>query len=51
VHAIATFAGHRSIESTLHYIHLSGRELASKLQHSMDALHAERRRQLESLLP
>ena len=50
VHAIATFAGHRSIDSTLRYIHLSGRELAGKLQHSMDALHAERRRQLESLL-
>lgn len=51
IHAIATFAGHRSIESTLRYIHLSGRELADKLQHSMDALHAERRRQLEGLLP
>jgi len=50
IHAIATFAGHRTVESTLRYIHLSGRELASKLELSMDALHAERRRQLESLL-
>jgi hypothetical protein len=28
LHAIATFAGHRSTESTLTYIHLSGRDLA-----------------------
>jgi integrase/recombinase XerD len=25
VHAIATFAGHRSTDSTLRYVHLSGR--------------------------
>ena len=31
VHAIATFAGHRSTDSTLRYIHLSGRDLAAKL--------------------
>ena len=31
LHAIATFAGHRSTESTLRYIHLSGRDLAAKL--------------------
>jgi site-specific recombinase XerD len=31
VHEIAAFAGHRSIQTTLLYIHLSGRELASKL--------------------
>ena len=31
LHAIATFAGHRSTDSTLRYIHLSGRELSEKL--------------------
>jgi integrase len=31
LHAIATFAGHRSTESTLTYIHRSGRELSAKL--------------------
>jgi integrase/recombinase XerD len=31
LHAIATFAGHRSTESTLTYIHLSGRDLVGKL--------------------
>lgn len=42
IHEIATFAGHRSIESTLQYIHLSGVELASKLEAGMKSLHAWR---------
>lgn len=42
VHEIATFAGHRSIQSTLVYIHLSGRELAAKLAASMDSVHTWR---------
>jgi hypothetical protein len=42
LHAIATFAGHRSTESTLRYIHLSGRELSTKLSRSLAQLHAER---------
>src|ERR1700691_4215895 len=42
VHAIATFAGHRSTDSTLQYIHLSGRELAAKLNASMKHIHAWR---------
>ena len=42
LHAIATFAGHRSTESTLRYIHLSGRDLAAKLNRSMTQLHAQR---------
>jgi integrase/recombinase XerD len=42
VHAIATFAGHRSTDSTLRYIHLSGRDLAEKLNASMTHLHAWR---------
>lgn len=31
LHEISTFAGHRNIDTTLLYIHLSGRELAEKL--------------------
>jgi integrase/recombinase XerD len=36
---IAIFAGHRSIESTLLYIHLSGRDLAAKLARGMASIH------------
>jgi integrase/recombinase XerD len=49
LHAIATFAGHRSSESTMTYIHLSGRDLAEKLQRGMDQIHAWRVEQLARL--
>jgi integrase/recombinase XerD len=42
LHVISAFAGHRSSESTLRYIHLSGRDLADKLSRSMDHIHAWR---------
>jgi integrase/recombinase XerD len=42
LHAIATFAGHRSTDSTMHYIHLSGRELSDKLANGMAHIHAWR---------
>jgi integrase len=42
VHAIATFAGHRSTDSTLRYIRLSGRELSAKLNSSMAQIHVWR---------
>ncbi|WP_262032116.1 tyrosine-type recombinase/integrase [Microvirga sp. Mcv34] len=42
VHAIATFAGHRSTATTLRYIHLSGRDLAAKLAAGMAQLHERR---------
>ena len=42
LHAIATFAGHRSTDSTLRYIHLSGRELLDKLGRGMSQIHAWR---------
>jgi hypothetical protein len=42
LHAIATFAGHRSTESTISYIHLSGRDLAEKLNRGMAQIHAWR---------
>lgn len=42
IHEIASFAGHRSIQTTLLYIHLSGREVATKLENGMAAIHAWR---------
>ena len=42
VHAIAAFAGHQHTDSTLQYIHLSGRDLADKLARGMDHIHAWR---------
>jgi integrase/recombinase XerD len=42
LHAIATFAGHRSTDSTMRYIHLSGRELSDKLNRAMAGIHAQR---------
>ena len=46
LHAIATFAGHRNLVTTLQYIHLSGRDLAAKLTHGMAEIHAWRCAQL-----
>lgn len=42
LHVIASFAGHRHTDSTLAYIHLSGRDLADKLNHAMEHIHAWR---------
>src|SRR5712691_6053185 len=42
LHAIATFAGHRSLSTTLQYIHLSGRDLADKLGRSITQIHSWR---------
>lgn len=42
LHAIASFAGHRHTDSTLQYIHLSGRDLADKLARGMEHIHAWR---------
>jgi len=42
IHAIATFAGHRSTETTMHYIHLSGRDLSERLSSAMAEVHALR---------
>ncbi len=42
LHAIATFAGHRSLSTTLQYIHLSGRDLADKLARGMAQIHSWR---------
>ena len=50
IHEIALFAGHRSIESTLRYIHLSGRELGAKVEQGMAALHEWRVKRLAEIL-
>jgi integrase len=50
VHEIARFAGHRSIQTTLQYIHLSGWDLAAKLERGMAAIHAWRSALLAEVL-
>ena len=42
LHAIASFAGHRNTDTTLQYIHLSGRDLADKLAQGKVHIHAWR---------
>ncbi len=42
IHEIATFAGHRNIETTMIYIHLSARDLAAKFTATMDQVHNRR---------
>jgi integrase len=49
VHAIAAFAGHRHTDSTLRYIHLSGRDLADKLGRGMEHIHAWRAQALADM--
>jgi integrase/recombinase XerD len=39
IHEIARFAGHRNTETTLAYIHLSGRDLAKKFAGGMATIH------------
>jgi integrase/recombinase XerD len=50
LHAIAGFAGHRNVATTLQYIHLSGRDLAAKLACGMAEIHAWRRAALAELI-
>jgi len=49
LHAIARFAGHRNVATTLQYIHLSGRDLAAKFMTSMAHVHTWRRAALADL--
>lgn len=46
---IAEFAGHRSLETTRLYIHLSGRDLKEKLRRGMASIHAWREATLQRL--
>ena len=50
LHQIATFAGHRSTDTTQRYIHLSGRDLAERLQRGMTQIHQVRITQLGEVL-
>ena len=50
IHEIALFAGHRSIETTRLYIHLSGRELGAKIEQGMASIHAWRIKMLTEVL-
>lgn len=50
LHEIATFAGHKDVNTTLKYIHLSGQELANNFAKGMSAVHARRARTIQKLL-
>jgi len=50
VQEIALFAGHQSVQTTLQYIHLSGRDLAAKLDAGMASIHAWRVALLREIL-
>jgi site-specific recombinase XerD len=50
LHAIAYFAGHRDVSTTLQYIHLSGRELTARLSNGMAEIHEWRIRTVASAL-
>ncbi len=49
LHEIATFAGHQSPQTTLLYIHLSGRDLAAKLERGIASIHAWRSRLMQEV--
>src|SRR5437879_10556337 len=49
IHEIAAFAGHRSVQTTLLYIHLSGRDLSRKLAVGMTQIHEQRTRMLAEI--
>lgn len=51
LHTIAQFAGHRSVSTTLQYIHLSGRDLAVALRRGMAQVHEWRVETLAGLVP
>jgi site-specific recombinase XerD len=50
LHQIATFAGHRSTDTTQRYIHLSCRDLAERLESGMTQIHQARVVQLDEVL-
>ncbi|GAB3460889.1 hypothetical protein GCM10027436_68900 [Actinophytocola sediminis] len=47
---IAQYAGHGDLSTTLKYIHLSGRERATKQHKATRSLHADRERRLAALV-
>jgi len=46
LHEIARFAGHRNVSVTQQYVHLSGRDLAQKIDAGMALIHEWRVKQL-----
>jgi integrase/recombinase XerD len=50
LHQIASFAGHQRTQTTLRYIHLSGRDLAERVESGMSQIHAERIVQISEAL-
>jgi integrase/recombinase XerD len=50
IHEIALFAGHRSLETTRLYIHLSGRDLKAKIEQGMASIHDWRIQMLAEVL-
>jgi site-specific recombinase XerD len=50
IHEIALFAGHRSLETTRLYIHLSGRGLKDKIERGMASIHDWRSKMLVEVL-
>ena len=50
LHQIASFAGHRSTDTTQRYIHLSGRDLAERLASGMTQIHQARVAQIAEVL-
>lgn len=50
IHEIALFAGHRSTDTTLQYIHLSGRDLKAKIERGMANIHAWRVQMMREVL-
>jgi len=50
LHEIACFAGHRNLETTQQYIHLSARDLAERLSRGMEQIHTARTRCLAEAL-
>jgi len=50
LHQIASFAGHRSTDTTQGYIHLSGRDLSERLASGMTQIHQARIAQLGEVL-
>jgi integrase/recombinase XerD len=50
LHEIALFAGHKSLETTRLYIHLSGRELGAKIERGMASIHDWRIKMLTEVL-
>jgi integrase/recombinase XerD len=47
---IAAFAGHRSVATTMRYIHLSGRELSERYRQTLDSILDQRQEALKTSL-